>query len=234
MTIQDRRIELAGQRLRYREAGAPDSPALILLHQLGQDSRDWDAVSAALCDRFRVLALDLRGHGESSRAGPYSFEHMRDDVCRFADRLNLEAFSLIGHSMGGTVAFLVAEEWPDRIESLVVEDTPPPRGANLPEPPAEPPSAVAFDWSLARAIVSQLNDPDPRWWDRLSSIRARTLIIGGGDTSPIPQPRLKEVTSLIPGARLVTIDGAGHLVHATKPDQFIPLVREFLTQRDPE
>jgi esterase len=100
----DRRIELDGGSFRYREAGASTAAPVVLLHQLGRDAHDWDTVSAALADRFRVLALDLRGHGESPRAPPFTFEQMRDDVVRFADALRLERFSLVGHSMGGTVA----------------------------------------------------------------------------------------------------------------------------------
>jgi len=229
--VRDRTIDLDGRAFRYRETGEASAPPLVLLHQLGRDACDWDAVAAALADRFRVLALDLRGHGESTRTPPFTFEQMRDDVARFVDALNLERFSLIGHSMGGTVAFLLARAWPARIDALVVEDTPPPTGSNLPEPPAEPPSPVPFEWAVVRTIVPQLNRPDPSWWDRLSDIRARTLIVGGGATSPIPQDRLGDVAALIPNARLATIDGAGHLVHATKPDQFISLVREFLFDR---
>ena len=229
---RDRRVELAGLTFRYRVAGERTAPPVVLLHQLGRDACDWDAVAAALADRFRVLALDLRGHGESARTPPFTFEQMRDDVARFVDALNLERFSLIGHSMGGTVAFLLARAWPARIDALVVEDTPPPTGSNLPEPPAEPPSPVPFEWAVVRTIVPQLNRPDPSWWDRLSDIRARTLIVGGGATSPIPQDRLGDVAALIPNARLATIDGAGHLVHATKPNEFISLVREFLFDRD--
>jgi len=224
----DHTVELDGHAFRYRETGDASAPPLVLLHQLGRDAADWDAVAAALADRFRVLALDLRGHGESARAPPFTFEQMRDDVIRIVDALALDRFSLIGHSMGGTVAFLIAEAWSERVDALVVEDTPPPTGANLPEPPAEPPSPTAFEWGVVRTIVPQLNHPDPSWWDRLSDIRARTLIVGGGPTSPIPQDRLGDVAALIPNARLVTIGGAGHLVHATKPAEFIALVREFL------
>ncbi len=85
----------------------------------GRATRDWDAVAAALSDRYRVLALDQRGHGESARPDAYSFELMRDDLARFADALGLD------HSAGGAVAYLFAEEWPERVERLVIEDAPP-------------------------------------------------------------------------------------------------------------
>lgn len=227
--LRDRAVPLRGQSFHLRECGAESAPPLILLHALGRDARDWDVVARGLADRFRVLALDLRGHGESARGVPYSFELMRDDVLAFADALGLARFSLIGHSMGGTVAFLVAEG-AQRVDALVVEDTPPPQGASLPEPPLEPPSPVPFDWPLAQAIVAQLNHPDPKWWEELGSIHARTLLVGGGATSPIPQERLAEVARRIPGARLVTIEGAGHYVHAARPDEFIALVRDFLAE----
>src|SRR5262245_14530590 len=128
----DRRIELDGLSFRYRDAGPSDAAAVRLLHQLGRDSRDWDGVSAELADRYRVLAIDLRGHGESPRAPPYTFEQMRADVARFVDALGLQRFSLIGHSMGGTVSFLLSQALPDRVDRLIVEDTPPPTGAGLP------------------------------------------------------------------------------------------------------
>ena len=226
--IEDRIVELRGLRFRIREAGDPRQPAVVLLHHLGGDADGWDEVARALSDRFRTIALDQRGHGRSARAPVYSFEEMRDDVAALADRVGLVRFSLIGHTMGGTVGFLVAQRWPERVEALVIEDTPPPRGASLPEPPAEPPGPVPFDWPLARAIVRQLNAPDPKYWEELSAIRARTLIIGGGATSPIPQDSLVEVARRIPLARLRTIEGAGHLVHATRPAEFAALVRPFL------
>jgi pimeloyl-ACP methyl ester carboxylesterase len=228
--VQDRGIDLDGLRFRYRSGGADSQPALLLLHRLGGDAVEWDIVAAAFVDRFHVVALDQRGHGESARTSSYSFEAMRDDVCRFADALQLARFSLIGHSMGGTVAFLVAQALGTRVDRLVIEDTPPPVGGNLPEPPAEPLTPVPYDWAVVRALVPQLNHPDPQWWDRLTAIDARTLIIGGGSSSPIPQERLADVAKRIPRARLVTVEGAGHFVHATKPDEFIAHARAFLLE----
>lgn len=133
----DRTILLTNLTFHYREAGDSHLPPLVLLHALGTDAQDWDEVALMLAERYHVFALDQRGHGESARPGVYSFELMRDDLKAFADALSLERFTLIGHSMGGTVSFLFAEKWPDRIERLVIEDTPPPfmNGPTLAEPP---------------------------------------------------------------------------------------------------
>lgn len=81
---------------------------------------------AMLAERYHVFALDQRGHGESARPGISAFELMRDDLKAFADELALSRFTLIGHAMGGTVASLFSEQWPERIERLVLADTVPP------------------------------------------------------------------------------------------------------------
>jgi len=113
---------------------------------------------------------------------------LRSDA--IADTFSLDRFTLIGHSMGGTVAFLFAERWPDRVERLVIEDTPPPWSISLPDPPDDPPGPVPFDWQLVKPIVHQLRSPDPSWWRDLPTITAPTLVIGRGSTSHVPQEKL--------------------------------------------
>jgi pimeloyl-ACP methyl ester carboxylesterase len=222
-TPMTKRVDLA-----FEAHGDPRSPAVVLLHALGRSAACWAEVSAALAPEFHVIAPDLRGHGRSPRASEYSFECMRDDVLALLDRLQVARFSLVGHSMGGTVSYLVAQARPEGLESLVIEDTPlPRRGANLPLPPERPPSEVPFDWPLARAIVAQLNDPDPRWWEGLRSIRAPTLVLAGGPESPIDQTRYPELLAALPRARLVTL-GGGHYIHRARPREFIAEVRQFL------
>ena len=229
--LTDRMIPLTGLTFHYREAGDPTAPPVVLLHALGPDARDWDEVALMLTERYHVLALDQRGHGESARPGIYSFELMRDDLKAFADALSLERFTLVGHSMGGTVAFLFAERWPERIERLVIEDTPPPfasEGLFDYEPPDEPEEPVPFDWQLVKPIMRQLRNPDPAWWNDLPTITAPTLIIAGGATSHVPQEKLAELAQLIPDCRLVTIEGAGHTVHLNRLSEYNEFLREFL------
>jgi esterase len=231
-TLVDHTISLADLTLHYREAGNLDAPPLVLLHGMGDMVQSWDEVALALAERYHVLALSQRGHGESARPGIYSFELMRDDLKAFADALSLERFTLIGHSMGGTVAFLFAEGWPDRIERLVIEDTPPPYSGildpNTPEPPEEAPGAVPFDWRVVAPIFHQLRNPDPSWWDDLPTITAPTLIIGGGSISHVPQEKLPEVAGLIPDGRFIVIEGGGHTVHKNRPEEYKTILRDFL------
>jgi pimeloyl-ACP methyl ester carboxylesterase len=78
------------------------------------------------------------------------------------------------------------------------------------------------------AIFAQLNHPDPAWWAELPAITAPTLVIGGGSTSAVPQQLLAELAGLVPDATLVTIEGAGHAVHRTRPAAFLATVWAFL------
>jgi pimeloyl-ACP methyl ester carboxylesterase len=226
--ITDRILEGRGRRFAFREAGDSASPAVFLLHAMGPDATDWDAVAEGLAEDFRVIALHQRGFGPSTRVGAYSFELMRDDVLTLADLLGLQEFALVGHSMGGTVGYLVAEVAPERVRKLVVEDTPPPWGSDMADPPAEPPQPVPFDWEAWKAIARELKYPSPRWWDELPEIACPTLIIGGGATSHVPQELLVRVSNLIPDCRLETFEGAGHNVHAARPAEYLAMVREFL------
>ncbi|WDL99535.1 alpha/beta fold hydrolase [Alicyclobacillus sp. ALC3] len=228
METQTRVIELDGLKFQFRETGEESAPPLIALHALGQSGASFDAVAATLARKYRVLALDLRGHGGSARPGTYSFELMRDDLRQFANTLGLESFTLLGHSMGGTVSYLFAEAYPDRIVQLIVEDTPPPFPDKQLEIPPEPAQPLPFDYFVVPPIFRQLNDPDPAWWQQLPEISAPTLIVGGGSTSHIPQDKLEEVSKLIPNCELVTVEGAGHNVHSVNLPAFLDAVTRFL------
>jgi len=211
----------------YRETGDASAPPIIALHAIGTSAESWDQVASALGDQYRFLALDQRGHSGSVRTRTYSFELMCEDLLHFANGLNLESFTLMGHSMGGTVSYLFSEAYPSRVERLILEDTPPPLSDNpveIPPPPAVP---LPFDWLVVPSILKQLNEPNPEWWSRLTDIAARTLIIGGG-SSHIPQNTLQEVSELIPNCEFVTIENAGHFVHDDQLPAFLAAVKNFL------
>ncbi|MCZ8519609.1 MULTISPECIES: alpha/beta fold hydrolase [Paenibacillus] len=229
METRVQRIDLNGYLFQYRETGERSAPPLIALHALGHQAESWDEVAAGLADRYRVLALDQRGHGGSARTGSYSFERMCEDLHLFADALGLGQFTLMGHSMGGTVSYLFSETYPSRIERLVLEDTPPPFHDKKIEIPSEPLEPLPFDWNVVPSILQQLNEPNPQWWARLPEIMAPTLIIGGGAASHVPQNQLKEAAALIPSCELVTIEGAGHHVHQANAPAFLAAVRLFLS-----
>jgi pimeloyl-ACP methyl ester carboxylesterase len=171
----------------------------------------------------------MRGHGASGRTPDYSFALMRDDVLALADALGLERFDLVGHSMGGSVAILVAEAAPERLTRLVLEDTAPATGTReFPVPPDEAPEEVPFDWPMLKAVIAELNDPDPRAWAELPRITSPVLVVGGGPSSANDQGELVELAARVQDGRVVTID-VGHHVHTAAPGEYLSHVRPFLS-----
>lgn len=222
-------VELDAGEFRYSEYGDLSAPALVLLHGLPRDRSTWAGVAPELAAAgYRVIAPDLRGHGESPRTSAYSLELMRDDVLQLADRLGLDRFTLGGHSMGGNVSILFAERYPSRLNGLIVVDVAPPDGSGDWDPGPRPDADLPYDWNVVPAIFAQLRDPDPAWWAELSAITAPALVIGGGAASPVPQHLLAKATELMPDAALVTVEGAGHAVHQTRPEDFLTAVIPFL------
>jgi pimeloyl-ACP methyl ester carboxylesterase len=105
----------------YAEFGAGEP--VILLHGVGfpQGGHDWFRNVAVLAERFRVIAPDLVGWGSGARLQqPYSFARLVDFVRELQDGLGLRSSHVVGHSMGGWVASLLAYESPERVDRLVL------------------------------------------------------------------------------------------------------------------
>lgn len=220
-------VQAGGIRLAYRVWGDPSAPPVVLAHGRCGSGVTWAAVAERLAVRHRVYAFDFRGHGLSDWPGRYSFELFRDDLHAFLEARNLSGATVVGHSMGGAAAYLLAERQPGLIGRLVIEEAPPPFPLDPPRAPAERPDEEQdFDWPLVPSTDAQLNDPDPESRERLSEITAPTLVIGGGPRSQIAQEDLAWMARQIPGARHVTID-AGHLVHTERPEEFLAALRSF-------
>jgi pimeloyl-ACP methyl ester carboxylesterase len=103
-----------------------DGFPLVLVHGFTGSSLDWTDVVEPLARGRRVITLDHRGHGESPNTGDaatYTFDQLVADTSRLVDRLGLERFDLLGHSMGGIVAMRYALRRPDRVRSLILMDT---------------------------------------------------------------------------------------------------------------
>ena len=223
-------MDLGEVTLSVRTWGDPAGHPVVLLHFLAGDADDWAVVAEALAADGRwVVAPDQRGHGASGRTPDYSFALMRDDVLALADALGMERFDLVGHSMGGSVAVLVAEAAPQRLTRLVLEDTAPATGRReFPVPPPEAPEEVPFDWPMLQAVIAELNDPDPRAWSDLPRITAPVLVVGGGPTSANDQGELAKVAAQVPDGQVVTVD-VGHHVHTAAPGEYLSHVRPFLS-----
>src|SRR5258708_13089333 len=111
-TVQSHMIDLPAGRFHYISWGADRTglPGMLLLHGITSSAQSWVRVGPALADRYRVYALDMRGHGDSIKPlrGAYSLRHTADDALAFIEALGLERPVLIGHSWGGATAIVLA------------------------------------------------------------------------------------------------------------------------------
>lgn len=112
-------------RLNSRDLGGTGKPPLLLLHGLLGSSRNWQSAGADLAGAYHVVALDLRNHGRSPHAAAMTYEAMMNDVLAWMDAHGLARVTLLGHSMGGKVAMLLACRFPQRVERLIVVDIAP-------------------------------------------------------------------------------------------------------------
>lgn len=224
--VEQRSVDVGEIRLACRVSGPRHGPPLVLLHALGEDATTWDAVAPSLARGRRVYALDLRGHGRSDWPGEYSLDLMRADVLRFLDVLRLDAVNLVGHSMGGVVAYMLAQDHPRRVSRLVLEDVPLPR-PRRPVAPVRPDGDLTFDWDVVAAVRREIDRPDPRRLERFGEITAETLVLAGGSRSHVPQDGIAELARSIPRGHLITIP-VGHLIHRAAPETFTESVSAFL------
>ncbi|MFJ8596307.1 alpha/beta fold hydrolase [Streptomyces sp. NPDC093598] len=233
MDTPPRTVRANGITQAYRVWGPQDAPPLLLLHARGADGADWAEIAPALAaGPRRVYAPDLRGHGRSDWPGGYAYETLRDDIRALLTALGIERADVVGHSLGGVVAYLLAQHSPGLVRRLVLEDVPAPFPLDPPRPPAERPGGdLPYDWAMILATDAQRNAPHPVWWDHMGRITMPTLLIGGGPASPIPQEQIAALAERLPDARHMTVD-AGHLVHETRPKEFLAAVAEFLSPAD--
>ena len=185
-----KRVPVHGIELAYDESGDRDAPPAVLLHALGEAAEDWADLAPRLAADHRVLALDLRGHGDSSWPGEYSAALMADDVVAALDALDVRDAVLVGHSLGGVVAFRIAAARPDLVSLLVVEDVCPPYDRERPLPQRPEGVELPFDWDVIPAIAAESGVTDRAAWDALASIEAPTLL----DRRRPHQPRARGAT----------------------------------------
>lgn len=241
-----------GVQISYRDSGAhpsvADLPPVVLVHGMGGDSGTWDKFARTLRSRNRrVVSVDLRGHGRSARASSYLFDEFADDVMDVCDHLELDKVDLVGHSLGGHAASLIAQKRPTVVRKLVIEEAPLPLRAGdpeqvfarkLPSVPElwhattslvrHPRAALTFDRSMTRSALEQFRRPDPQWWDRLPLIEADMLFLRGGLGGMVDPVRLDAVAATVARCELVSFR-TGHSVHRDGHRQFESVVLPFIS-----
>jgi pimeloyl-ACP methyl ester carboxylesterase len=117
-------VDVGALKLHYLDFGSEQKPALICIHGLSGNAHNFDDVAGHLAADWHVLAVDIRGRGDSAWGPPGDYNHQTylGDLVGLLDALALERVALIGTSMGGIVAMMFAGGYPERVKRLVLND----------------------------------------------------------------------------------------------------------------
>ncbi len=156
-------VSVAGTTLHVRESGPKAAPAVILIHGFGSSLQTWDAWAHALERDHRVIRLDLPGNGLSAPdpIGDYTDARSMALLMALQDHLGLARTSIVGHSIGGRIAWTFAALHPERVDKLVLVA---PDGFASPGfeygQPAQVPSALALmRYALPRSLLRMNLEP---------------------------------------------------------------------------
>jgi pimeloyl-ACP methyl ester carboxylesterase len=152
-----------GEELAYIDRGNPAGKPVVLIHGYTDNARDWVPLLPYLSKDFRLILVDIRGHGQSAKPeccyGRLDFAY---DIKLLLDALNVERADIVGHSLGSIIAQTFAEYWPERTDRVVLISS----TGGLPPGIHRKPQ---FDFAAEIAKLKEPIDPDSpfmiAWWD---------------------------------------------------------------------
>jgi pimeloyl-ACP methyl ester carboxylesterase len=245
----------AGLHYFLHEGASRLKPALVLIHSAGGDHLSWPAEVRRLPD-YRVIALDLPGHGKTAGPGCQSVHDYARDVAKFIDVIGISRAVFVGHAMGGAIALDLALDHPDRVAGVGLISTGPilpipssiiENAANL----ATLPLAIKIlqemllgpqtPENLRAIVLKRLTETRQTLLlddllacdrfnvtDRLNTIQSPVLVVCGTDDKLTPLRFSEILSSRIPGAALQTMEGAGHMLVFEQPGRLAKLISVFL------
>ena len=153
-----------GEVLAYIDTGNAAGPPVVLIHGYTDNARDWVPLLPYLSKNFRLILVDIRGHGRSSKPECcYSRLDFAYDIKLLLDGLAVKRASIVGHSLGSIVAQTFAEYWPERTSRVVLISS---TGG---QPPGAPTKKPQFDFAAQIRELKEPIDADSpfmiAWWD---------------------------------------------------------------------
>lgn len=233
---------------------------LLIAHGLFGSARNWGVIAKKLAAEGRqVTACDMRNHGASPWYNSQSYEDMGGDLAELLD--GGPPCDVLGHSMGGKAAMMLALTRPDLVRRLIVADIAPvsydhTQSHNIeamrrvdPEATSSRSEAAAQlalgDPGVEAFLLQSLDLKDKRWrlnldvlekdMDKILSFPkvsgqfdGPTLFLSGGASDYVTRDQRGQIKALFPHARFAKIPGAGHWLHAEKPQEFVAAVSAYL------
>ena len=235
--------DINGIRIYYEIHG--EGEPLLLLHGGLGHAGHWSGQIPALAEKYRVVAMDGRGHGRSSFGDkPIGYELMMGDVVGLMDHLGIERADVLGWSDGGNIVLYLAANHPERLNKVIAY------GANY------SPAGVRSDVGTNAAITAYVGKaaadyqtlaPAPERWEefmgnignmwatepnftaeQLGAITTPILVLVGQAEEAIYDEHTREMAALIPSAELRTMEGTGHFAHWEKEEEFNQIVLDYL------
>lgn len=206
-------LAVDGLEMHYKDTGPRDAPVLLLLHGFGSSLQTWDIWSAQLEQHYRVIRLDLPGFGLTGASPVHDYSEQNDvsTLSHFVDKLGLSRFSLVGHSMGGKMAWGLAALMPERVEALILMAPDGyPQIKDIGKKPYEMPAIMGvMRFCLPKILVRKSIEPAffdasvlsdslvDRYYDMLRAPGVRAAILDRANQTIYTDPvsRLKKITA---------------------------------------
>lgn len=204
-------VSIDNMRIHYKDTGPKDAPVLLLLHGFGSSLQTWDVWAEKLDQKYRVIRLDLPGFGLTGPSPSNDYSELNDlnTLTRFVDSLGITDLSVVGHSMGGKIAWTFAAAHAERVKALVLmaPDGFPQLEAIGTKPYAMPAIMGVMKFSLPKYFVRKsiepafvdVNELDEklvnRYHDMLRAPGVRAAILARANQTIYtdPVPRLKQI-----------------------------------------
>ena len=245
--------------------GAPGTARpLVIAHGLFGSARNWGAIARSLADRGPVIAVDMRNHGASPQAPDHDYPALAADLAEVAEAEGAPV-DLLGHSMGGKAAMMLALTRPALIRRLVVADIAPVAYGHSQQGLIDAMRALDLTALHSRAeadrrLAADIDDPGvrafllqslelksdpPRWRFNLDALEANmpailgwpgpdarfdgpALFLAGAASDYVRAEHRPAIRRHFPAARIARVPGAGHWLHADRPDAVTATLRAFL------
>ncbi len=239
-------------------------PAVCLLHGLFGRAQNLAGLARRLAPRFRVISMDLRNHGASPHAAGMGYAAMAGDVGETLGALGVGRYAVVGHSMGGKVAMMLALTAPEVVDRVVVADIAPVayrhgnagvaaalmglalrpgldrRGADAALAGAVPDAGVrgfllqnlVFGaqpaWRIGLTEIAAGIREIEGWPEVAGVYEGPALFIAGGASDYVTEAGEAAARAVFPRAVVARLEGAGHWLHADRPEAFGAAVEGFL------
>ena len=258
--MQEKQVLINNLKINYKIAG--QGPAILILHGWGGSSDSWIEVQRALSEKgYRVIAPDFSGFGKSiTPPDPWGIKEYAEIILKFAEKLRLNEFILLGHSFGGRIAIRLAAEHPEKIEKLILCD---PAGikpkpgikttiifilARIGNTILSPKYLVRFknftrnvfysflrkkDYVKANEMMREIIKKvlDEDLSSDLIEIKNKTLIIWGEKDKMVPLKYAYIFKEKISNSELEIIPRIGHSPHLETPEKLSSIILKFLADK---